>query len=83
MEIQNPLHYKGYEDKIRSLQEKTGLKEAVVTGYGEIQGNPSVIAVCDGRFLMASMGEACLLYTSKRSSGTDFRRCGSAKEMVC
>ena len=58
MEIQNPLHYKGYEDKIRSLQEKTGLKEAVVTGYGEIQGNPSVIAVCDGRFLMASMGEA-------------------------
>ena len=58
MEIQNPLHYKGYEDKIRSLQEKTGLKEAVVTGYGEIQGNPSVIAICDGRFLMASMGEA-------------------------
>lgn len=58
MEIQNPLHYKGYEDKIRSLQEKTGLKEAVVTGYGEIKGAPSVIAVCDGRFLMASMGEA-------------------------
>lgn len=58
MEIKNPLHYKGYEDKIRSLQEKTGLKEAVVTGYGEIKGNPSVIAVCDGRFLMASMGEA-------------------------
>lgn len=58
MEIQNPLHYKGYEDKIRSLQEKTGLKEAVVTGYGEIKGNPSVITVCDGRFLMASMGEA-------------------------
>ena len=58
MEIQNPLHYKGYEDKIRSLQEKTGLKEAVVTGKGEIKRNPSVIAVCDGRFLMASMGEA-------------------------
>ena len=58
MEIKNPLHYKGYEEKIRGLQEKTGLKEAVVTGYGEIKGNPSVIAVCDGRFLMASMGEA-------------------------
>ena len=58
MEIQNPLHYKGYEEKIKLLQEKTGLKEAVVTGYGEIKGNPSVIAVCDGRFLMASMGEA-------------------------
>lgn len=58
MEIKNPLHYKGYEDKIQGLQEKTGLKEAVVTGYGEIKGNPSVIAVCDGRFLMASMGEA-------------------------
>src|SRR5699024_12158684 len=28
----NPLHYKGYEEKIAHLQEKTGLEEAVVTG---------------------------------------------------
>ncbi|MCI9441145.1 MAG: acetyl-CoA carboxylase carboxyltransferase subunit beta [Ruminococcus sp.] len=54
----NPLHFKGYEEKLRSLQEKTGLKEAVITGKAEIEGQPVVIGVCDGRFLMASMGEA-------------------------
>lgn len=58
MEIENPLHYKGYEEKVKALQEKTGLNEAVVTGSIEIKGNPAAIAVCDGRFLMASMGEA-------------------------
>ena len=54
----NPLHFKGYEEKLRSLQEKTGLKEAVITGKAEIEGQPVVIGVCDGRVLMASMGEA-------------------------
>lgn len=54
----NPLHFKGYDEKLRSLQEKTGLKEAVITGKAEIEGQPAVIGVCDGRFLMASMGEA-------------------------
>lgn len=54
----NPLHFRGYEEKIRALQEKTGLKEAVVTGKAEIDGQPAVVGVCDGRFLMASMGEA-------------------------
>ena len=39
------------------LKEKTGLSEAVVTGKVLIQGHPTVIAVCDGRFLMASMGQ--------------------------
>ena len=29
---QNPMGYKGYEEKIQSLKEKTGLNEAVVTG---------------------------------------------------
>lgn len=44
--------------KVQALQEKTGLKEAVVTGKGKINGRDTVIAVCDGRFLMASMGWA-------------------------
>lgn len=54
----NPLEYKGYEEKPRSLQEKTGLNEAIVTGKASIGGIETVIGVCDGRFLMASMGEA-------------------------
>ena len=54
----NPLEYKGYEEKLKKLQEKTGLSEAVVTGKAKIDGREAAIGVCDGRFLMASMGEA-------------------------
>ena len=53
----NPLEYKGYEEKLKKLQEKTGLSEAVVTGKAKIDGREAAIGVCDGRFLMASMGE--------------------------
>ena len=54
----NPLEYKGYEEKLEQLQEKTGLSEAVITGKAKIDGRETAIGVCDGRFLMASMGEA-------------------------
>ena len=54
----NPLSFPGYEEKIKALQEKTGLQEAVVTGKGNINGIETVIGICDGRFMMASMGKA-------------------------
>ena len=57
LQTENPLDYKGYEEKIEKLQEKTGLREAVVTGKATILGQPAVLAVCDGRFMMGSMGE--------------------------
>ena len=57
----NPLGFPGYEEKVRALQERTGLTEAVVTGKGRINGMETVIGVCDGRFMMASMGEAVVL----------------------
>lgn len=53
----NPMEYKGYEEKVAALQEKTGLDEAVVTGSARIDGRKIVIGICDGRFMMASMGE--------------------------
>lgn len=53
----NPLDYKGYEEKLDALKEKTDLDEAVITGKAKINGTEVVIGVCDGRFLMASMGE--------------------------
>lgn len=56
MEIQNPLQFKGYEEKVLMLKEKTGLDEAVITGKAKIGGMDAVLGVCDGRFLMASMG---------------------------
>ena len=57
MEEQNPLQYRGYEEKLRALQEKTGLKEAVVTGKCTITGISVALGVCDCRFMMSSMGE--------------------------
>ena len=54
----DPLQFKGYSEKIKKLREQTGLKEAVVTGRVNINGTQAVIGVCDGRFMMASMGYA-------------------------
>lgn len=58
LETGNPLNYKGYEEKLEGLREKTGLDEAIITGKARINGREVVLGVCDGRFLMASMGEA-------------------------
>ena len=57
MPVSNPLFYKGYEEKLKQLQEKTSLDEAIVTGRAKIGGFPVALGVCDSRFLMASMGE--------------------------
>ena len=54
----NPLDYPGYEEKLASTRLKTGLREAVVTGKCRVGGQETVLGVMDGRFLMASMGEA-------------------------
>ena len=52
----NPLRMKEYPDKVKHLQEKTGIDEAVVTGKARIGENEVVIMVMDGRFMTASMG---------------------------
>ena len=54
----NPLCFPGYEEKVKALQEKTNLDEAVMTGKAQINGNEVVLGICDGRFMMASMGWA-------------------------
>ena len=54
----NPLEFRGYPEKVEKLRVQTGLNEAVVTGKAKINGNPAVLGVCDGRFMMASMGWA-------------------------
>ncbi len=53
----NPLGFSGYEEKLRQTKEKTGLEEAIITGKVRIAGYEAVIGVCDGRFMMASMGQ--------------------------
>lgn len=55
-EIENPLAFEGYEDKISAAKEKTGLDEAVTIGQCKVFGEDIVLGVCDSRFMMASMG---------------------------
>ncbi len=55
----DPLEFKGpktYKDKLAADQAATGLKDAVVSGEGDIDKKRSVIAVTDSRFIMGSMG---------------------------
>lgn len=56
MTSNNPLHFPEYEEKIKKDQKKTGLKEAVVTGKGFIDGHETAFAVMDASFRMGSMG---------------------------
>jgi acetyl-CoA carboxylase carboxyl transferase alpha subunit/acetyl-CoA carboxylase carboxyl transferase beta subunit len=56
MPYSNPLNTEGYEDKVKSAQVKTNLREAVTIGKALINGEPAVVGVCDARFLMSSMG---------------------------
>ena len=77
----NPLQFRGYEEKVAALQEKTGLKEAVVTGRAEIEGQPAVIGVCDGRFLMASMGEGIVSLMQMAKTSAALKRHSDAGQL--
>ncbi|GHB71460.1 acetyl-CoA carboxylase, carboxyltransferase subunit beta [Persicitalea jodogahamensis] len=55
----DPLNFKdtkAYPDRIRSTMEKTGLKDAVRTGYGRMNDLEIVIACMDFNFIGGSMG---------------------------
>lgn len=54
----DPLQFEGYEAKLASTRLRTHMKEAVITGRCRIGGRQTVLCVMDGRFFMASMGEA-------------------------
>lgn len=52
----DPLDFPGYSEKLLDLQEKTGMKDAVITGSCTIKGSAAILIVMDSRFMMASMG---------------------------
>lgn len=56
LENGNPLDYPEYQEKIESLKERYKIDEAVTCGKCTIHGEEAVVCVCDGRFLMGSMG---------------------------
>ncbi len=53
----DPIKFEGYLQKVKSLEEKTKIKEAVKTGIGKINGINVAIGVMDANFMMGSMGE--------------------------
>ena len=76
LQTENPLDYKGYEEKIEKLQEKTGLREAVVTGKATILGAveratrqklPVIIFACSGGARMQE-GIISLMQMAKTSA---------------
>ena len=59
IEPADPLKFvdkKAYKDRLKSEQEKTGNRDAVVCGKGFIKGRPIMLAVMDPTFMMGSMG---------------------------
>ncbi|MCL2771864.1 MAG: acetyl-CoA carboxylase, carboxyltransferase subunit beta [Oscillospiraceae bacterium] len=52
----NPIEFEGYLEKIEKLQRMTGVDEAVVTGFGKIDGIETGIGIMDSSFFMATMG---------------------------
>jgi acetyl-CoA carboxylase carboxyl transferase subunit beta len=45
-----------YKDRLKNYQERTGLTDAVISGYGILDGYKVAIAVMDFGFLAATMG---------------------------
>ncbi|MBQ8824295.1 MAG: acetyl-CoA carboxylase carboxyltransferase subunit beta [Ruminococcus sp.] len=52
----DPLKFPSYPEKVAVLQQKTNLRDAVLTGECTIKGNPAVVIIMDSHFMMASMG---------------------------
>ncbi len=52
----DPLCFPGYARKLAVQREKTGMREAVMTAEGEIEGRRAVLGVLDAQFFMGSMG---------------------------
>ena len=45
-----------YANKLRELQAKTGMPDAVISGFATLDGNPIVVAICNFEFMGGSMG---------------------------
>lgn len=52
----DPLGFPGYADKIAGHRERSGKREAVLTGQGSIGGYPAAIGFMEPSFFMGSMG---------------------------
>ena len=54
----DPLKFKGYKDKIKQGRRAGDTKESVLTGVGQIDGQPIALGIMDTRYLMGTLGGA-------------------------
>lgn len=57
--LTDPLKFKDtkkYTDRLKEYREKTGENDALITGYGDIDGKPVVVAAFNFDFMGGSMG---------------------------
>ena len=52
----NPINFPKYDEIIKNAQERSRLKEGVVTGKCRIEGIETILCVMDSNFMMGSMG---------------------------
>ena len=55
----DPLQFKdtkSYSDRLRQAERNTGLKDAVITGEGQLEGNPAILCAMEFQFIGGSMG---------------------------
>ena len=74
MTSKDPLDFKDtkkYTERIKSSQNKTGLKDAIRTAHGKIKGEEVVIAAMDFNFIGGSMGS---VVGEKIARAIDFAR---------
>lgn len=58
IETSDPLHFPGYQDKVKKMQAETKLKDAVLTGQANIGGYETALGIMDPLFIMGSLGTA-------------------------
>ena len=81
LESLNPLNFKGYTEKIKGYQKKTGLKDAIVTGRAQIHETPIVLGVMDFSFLGGSLGSVVGEKVTRAIETATQERC--AMVLVC
>lgn len=58
----DPLHFtvgeESYAKRVDRIRQKTGLSEALLTGFGTVEGTRAALGAMDSNFIMASMGSA-------------------------
>ena len=55
----DPLQFKDtkrYSDRLRQAERNTGMKDALITGEGQLEGKPAIICAMEFQFIGGSMG---------------------------